>query len=221
METLAYVLNTKALSGSDVLITLLTPHGLVTVYGKGYASVKSKYHILINRGIKVKIYGQIRGNYFRLSDCDLISTDNLLTLDYDLYEKYTQIVKLVLYIERLLDDVSFMLFDFCVTELENYNINLLIDLWKVFILKKENILLEFESCVVCHKQSDIVTLSIRQGGLICRNCYKQEPLISQADIKSLNAFYKSKISVLKKGYNPTVSQVLSELVEQNVGLKIN
>lgn len=221
MELEAYVLNTKQLTKSDVLITILTPKGLFTIYGRGFASLKHKFHVLINRGIKVKVYGEKKGNYFRLSDYDLLSTDTILTLDIELFEQYIKIVKLVLYIEHLLDEVSFALFDFCVTELENYDLNLLIDLWKVFVLKKENVTLEFNHCVKCGKTNNFKTLSIYNGGLICVQCYKHEPLVNVEDIRMLNALYNTKLSVVRNGYSDQVSIFLTELIDQNIGLKIN
>lgn len=220
MELEAYVINTKPLTKSDVLITVLTPKGLFNIYGRGYLSLKHKYHILVNRGIKIKLYGNVKGNYFRVSDYDLMSTDTILTLDIELFEMYTRVVKLVMYIDHLLDDVSFALFDFCVTELENYNINLLIDLWKVFVLKKENVILNFTTCMKCGRQNDFKTLSLQEGGLICVSCYTNQKILSIEDIKILNAFYNTKLSILKMGYNREVSIFLTELVEQNIGLKI-
>lgn len=220
MELEAYVINTKPLSKADVLITIITPKGLFTIYGRGYNSLKHRFHILVNRGIKVKVYGQKRGNYFRLSDCDLISSDTVLTLDIQLFEQYTNIVKLVLYIEHLLDETSFRLFDFCVTELENYDDQLLIDLWKVFILKKENVTLNFETCVKCGRSDNFKTVSLNDGGLICVNCHSYQPILAVEDIRMLNALYNTKMSVVKHGYNIEVSRFLSELIEQNIGLKI-
>lgn len=220
MELEAYVINTKALSKSDVLITVITPKGLYTIFGRGYMNLKHRFHILVNRGIKVKIYGQLKGNYFRLTDCDLISTDTILTLDIELFEMYVKIVKLVIYIEQLLDEASFALFDFCVSELENYDIQLLIDLWKLFVLKKENVILDLKQCVKCRASSNFKTLSLNDGGLICVNCYSNQPMIAVEDIKAINAFYNTKLNTLKQGYNQQVSIFLSELVEQNVGLKI-
>ncbi len=221
MELEAYVINTKALTKSDVLITIITPKGLFTIYGRGYMSLKHKFHILVNRGIKVKVYGEKKGNYFRLSDCDLISSDTILTLDIELFEVYTRIVKLVIYIEHLLDETSFALFDFCVTELENYDVRLLIDLWKIFVLKRENIILNFESCSICGQDHSFKTLSLNDGGLVCVNCYRNQPLLKMEDIRVLNAFYNTKLQTLKQGYSPEVSTFLTELVEQNIGLKIN
>ncbi|WOO87607.1 DNA repair protein RecO [Mollicutes bacterium LVI A0039] len=220
MELEAYVLNTKAMSKSDVLITILTPKGLFTIYGRGYMSLKHRFHILVNRGIKVRVYGEKKGNYFRLSDCDLISSDAILTLDIELFEMYTRIVKLVLYVEHLLDETAFALFDFCVTELENYDVQLLIDLWKIFILKKENVNLNFDSCVHCGRTDSFKTLSLSDGGLVCTNCYTNQPLLNIEDIRVLNAFYNTKLSILKQGYSREVSIFLTELTMQNIGLTI-
>lgn len=220
MEFEAYVLNTKPLTRADVLITLLTPTGLINVYGKGYQSLKHKFHILVNRGIKVKLYGSHSKNFFKVSDVDLISSSTVLTLDIDIFETYTKIVKLVLYIEHLLDATSFALFDFCITGLEEYNIDLLLDLWKIFVLKKENITLEFTKCVGCGQTHSFKTLSIYDGGLICVNCYTNQPILAVDDIKMINAFYNTKLSVLKGGYNSQVSIFLTELIDQNIGLLI-
>lgn len=221
MELEAYVINTKPLSKSDVLITVITPKGLFTIFGRGYMNLKHKHHILINRGIKVKIYGDKKGDYFRLSDCDLLSSDTILTLDIETFEQYTKIVKLVIYIDHLLDETSFALFDFCVSELENYNINLLLDLWKIFILKKENIILNLKTCTKCEANTNLKTLSIKDGGLICNNCYQGEPILEIEDIKMINALYNTKIKALKEGYSQNVSLFLTELIDYSIGLKID
>lgn len=220
MELEAYVLNTVAVTKADVIITVLTPKGLYTIYGRGYMSPKHRFHILVNRGIKVKIFGEKKGNYFRLSDCDLISSDAILTLNIELFEKYTQIVKLVLTIERLLDEISFALFDFCVSELETYDIQLLMDLWKIFVLKRENVILSFDSCVNCGSTSNFKTLSLSDGGLICSGCYRGQPILKVEDIKIINAFYNTKLSTLKQGYSKEVSIFLTELTMENVGILI-
>ncbi len=220
VELEAYIINTKIIKRADVIITALTPIGIQTIYGRGYASIKNKNHILTNRGIKVKLYGKASKSYFRLSDFDLLSSDNLLTLDYEIYETYTKIVKLVMYIDSIIDNVGFQLFDFCVSNMENYQQQLLIDLWKVYVLKHENIILNFNTCMHCASNQQIVTLSLLDGGLICNKCYSGQRIISENDIKHINAFYKSKIGLLKAGYSSDVSRFLSELVEQSVGLKI-
>lgn len=220
MDTEAYILNTKALGKADVLITILSPQGIYSIYGRGYMKPNHRFHVLINRGIKVKLYGGVKGNYYRVVDYDLLSMDNILTTDYELFERYTSIVKLVLYIRNLLDEVSFALFDFCIQGIDEYDTNMLIDLWKIYVLKKENVNLIFDRCVCCEKQGDYVTLSIIDGGLICKNCYSGQAIVPLDDIKTIYAFYESKVRVLKKGYNEAVSTILSELVEQNVGITI-
>lgn len=221
MELEAYVLNTKALTKADVLVTVLTPSGLYRIYGRGYNSLKNKFHILVNRGIKVKLYGEKKGNYLRISDCDLVSTSEILTLDIELFEAYVRIVKLVLYIEHLLDEVSFTLFDFCITELENYDLRLLIDLWKIYLLKRENIILNFQTCGKCHKSENFKTFSLSEGALVCTDCYSNEPILRVEDIRMLNALYHTRLKVVRRGYSQQVSVFLSELVEESIGLKIN
>ncbi len=217
----AYVLNTKTLSKNDVMITLISTNGIITIFGRGYLNLKHKFHVMINRGLKVKIYGVQKKTYFQLYDYDLLSNNLVVTLDVDKYEQYVKIIKLVLYIEHLLDDVAFTLFDFCVTEIENYNTQLLIDLWKVYILKKENVFLNFTKCVKCGRDNNFITLSLTDGGLICSNCYTNQVILSIEDIKALNAFYQTKINLLKCGYNKNVSVFLTELIEHNIGLKID
>lgn len=221
MEIISYIVNTKELTKSDVLITFVSPLGVNVIYGKGYLNIKHKYHVLVNRGIKVKLLGELKGNYFRVRDFDLLSTTNILSLDIHRFERYTQIVKLVMYLDQRINEVGFALFDFCITELENYPVQLLIDLWKVYVLKQENIYLNMTSCAICNKAYErYITLSINDGGLVCHNCYSNQVVISYEDIRAINGFYHSKISFLKHGYSPNVSKILSEIVDQYVGLTI-
>ncbi len=216
----AYVLNTQALTKSDVLITVLTKQGIFTIYGRGYLSLKHKFHVLTNRSLKVNLYGNIKGSKFIVNDYDLLSTKTIVTLDIELFEVYIKIVKLVMYIEKIIDETAFLLFDFTVSEIETYNPQVLIDLWKVYILKKENVILEFSKCIKCNREDNIVTISLNDGGLICNKCYNNEKIINEQDIKMLNGLYQGKLSYIKKGYNQQVSVFLTELAFQNLGLTI-
>ena len=58
--------------------------------------------------------------------------------------------------------------------------------------------LNLTSCIMCGNKKEIVTLSSEKGGLICRNCYRQERLIPIEIVKILNMYYLVDVKSISK-----------------------
>lgn len=218
----AYIIKVTSLKDNDVILTLLTDEGVKDVYGRGYNSVKNKFHILVNTGMKVKVTGVSKKKYFQIYDYQLLTLNDFITKDYDLFIKYTSIIKVILQTKDMHDRTSYMLLEYTIDHLEEFNSNLLIDLWSIYFLKRENIIFEFKHCVKCGKVHNIVTISLNQGGLVCDKCYEKEKILDIKSIRDIKAFQNGNITYLvENGYSLSVSQFFKEALEYYVGIRID
>ena len=80
-----------------------------------------------------------------------------------------------------------------------------------------------DGCNICGNQTDIVTLSSKSGGFICKECYTNEKIVSDKAIKVIRMFYYvdlSKISKLDLSIQTVkeISEFLDEYYELYSGL---
>ena len=55
-----------------------------------------------------------------------------------------------------------------------------------------------DSCSICGSDKGIVTIDSNAGGYLCRNCYHNEPIVSDKTIKLLRLFYYVDIKNISK-----------------------
>lgn len=80
-----------------------------------------------------------------------------------------------------------------------------------------------DCCCYCGSTKTIVTLSSDSGGYICRNCYSNEPLVSEKTIKTIRMYYYVDIKSIKKlevGSDVTseINQFLNDYYDRYTGL---
>ena len=96
---------------------------------------------------------------------------------------------------------------------------------EVKLLDYLGVKLNLISCISCGSKKDIITLSLEKGGLLCKNCYKDELLFPINIIKVLNMYYLvdiksiSKLSLDKDIIN-NINKYLTEYYEDYTGLYI-
>ena len=75
--------------------------------------------------------------------------------------------------------------------------------------------LNLDSCIRCGKTTDIVTIDASYGGLICKNCHENEPIIDLKIVKLLRMYYYvdiksiSTINVEKK-YKDLINKFIND-----------
>jgi DNA repair protein RecO (recombination protein O) len=55
-----------------------------------------------------------------------------------------------------------------------------------------------DACAHCGSDKQIVTLSSEAGGYVCKNCYNNEPLVSEKTIKMIRMYYYVNIPNITK-----------------------
>ncbi len=80
-----------------------------------------------------------------------------------------------------------------------------------------------DSCTHCGSEKQIITLSSDKGGYICKNCYQNEPLVSDKTIKMIRMYYYvdikniSKLEVSKE-VTREINQFLDDYYDRYTGL---
>lgn len=80
-----------------------------------------------------------------------------------------------------------------------------------------------DGCSICGNDEDIITVSSKYGGYLCKDCVKEEAIFSTRAVKLLRMFYYvdiSKISKLDLHYD-TVKEIdsfLDEYYDEYTGL---
>ena len=197
------VSETKYSNTSKILSIITKEYGIIGVMAKGCSRPKSPLRSVTTKLTygKFIIYYKEKGlsllkevsiiNYFKniRTDIDKISyASYLLELTYQVYKQnndkgiYSILISALLKIE------------------ENFSP---IDIMNIAELKYLNYLgiaPIIDRCAVCGLTKDIITLSSYKGGYLCKNCHKDEPIVSNKTIKLIRMYSYvdiSKISSLK------------------------
>lgn len=211
---------------SKILNVLTDKHGLIGVMSKGCRNMKSKL-----RGVSRKlIYGTLHVYYKENGLSTLIGIDVINS-----FSKTMMDLEKISYASFILD-----LTHQVVKQNENEEI---FELLKNVLLKIEeglpplpitNILelklLDYlgvtpniDSCCHCGSTKEIVTLSSEQGGYICKECYDNEPLVSEKTIKMIRMYYYVDIESISKlqvseEVNKEINAFLDDYYERFTGL---
>ena len=210
--------DTNYSESSKILNILTKEYGIIGVISKGCRKVKSNLRTVSNK----LIYGDFNIYYKENGLSTLISVD------------------LKRYFKNILSDIVKISYATFLIELtnqtykQNPNIeiyNLLIDglnkiedgfdpliitnIIEVKYLEYLGIGLNVDGCNICGNQTDIVTLSGKSGGFICRECYTNEKIVSEKTIKVIRMLFYvdiSKISKLELS-NQTIKEISDFLDE--------
>ena len=82
-----------------------------------------------------------------------------------------------------------------------------------------------DSCTYCGSDKQIVTINSEAGGYICKNCYHNEPLVSEKTIKMIRMYYYVEIENItkldvKEEINEEINQFLDDYYDRFTGLYI-
>lgn len=200
----AIVLRTKNLREADKLITLYTRnYGKVQAVAKGLRKVKSRYgaSLEIFSHNQVMLYTKTNKDIATITGCKLIRPFYSLRESYFKYSMASYLLELVdkLSDYREINEEIFRLLDksFSIMEAsilktrENY-----LSLWNWFVLKildYSGYKMSLSSCVVCRKQVSLgqsVTISLSEGGVVCRECPGAQDFLYELDGKVFEQLIK-------------------------------
>ncbi len=186
---------------SKILNVLTDKYGLIGIMSKGCRNIKSKL-----RGVSRKlIYGKFNVYYkpnglSTLISVDVINSFSKTLTDLERISYASFILDLTLQVLRQTDDeeIFVLLKNTLIKVEEGLSPIVLTNILELKYLNYLGVSPNIDSCSICGSTKQIVTLSSDSGGYICKNCYTDEPIVSEKTIKMIRMYYYVDISGITK-----------------------
>lgn len=210
--------DTNYSESSKILNILTRDYGIIGVMSKGCRRVKSNLRTVSNK----LIYGDFNVYYKENGLSTLISVDlkkyykNIMTdiikISYATYlielasQTYKQNPSIEIY-STLIEGLNKIE--------DNFNPLIITNIIELKYLDYLGIGINVDGCNICGNQTDIVTLSSKSGGFVCKECYTNEKIVSEKAIKIIRMLYYvdiPKISKLSLA-NQTIKEI-SEFIDE-------
>ncbi len=186
---------------SKILNVLTKEYGLIGVISKGCRNMKSKL-----RGVSRKLLLGTIHIYYKpnglstLIGVDVINSYSKTLMDLEKISYASFILDLINQVLKQTD--SSEIFDLLKDTLnkleEGLNPIALTNILELKLLDYLGVSPSIDQCTHCGSQKNIVTLSSDAGGYVCKDCYNNEPLVSDKTIKMIRMYYYVDIKNITK-----------------------
>ena len=214
-------------SESSKIINVLTKElGIIGVISKGCRNIKSRL-----RSVSCKFtYGDFHIYYKKDGLSTLISVDvkdTFSKIKTDIYKISYASFLLELTEQVYKQNNNSEIYDLFIHALEKINEGfdpaVITNIIELKYLDYLGIGLQLDGCSICGNTEDIVTISGKYGGYLCKNCCNDLPIFSSKSIKLMRMFYYvdiSKISKLDLHYDTMkeINNFLDEYYDEYTGL---
>lgn len=186
---------------SKILNVLTKEHGLIGIISKGCRNMKSKL-----RGVSRKLLHGKFNIYYKenglstLINVDVINSYSKTIMDLEKVSYASFIIELTnQVIKQNNDDNIYELLKDTLNKIEEgFDSLVLTNIIELKLLDYLGVRPNIDSCSICGSSKNIVTIDESSGGYICRNCYNNEPLVSEKAIKLIRMFYYVDIKNITK-----------------------
>lgn len=196
------VLSETNYSESSKILNILTKeYGLIGVISKGCRNMKSKL-----RGVSRKlVYGTIHiyhkeKGLSTLIGIDVINSFSKTIMDLEKVSYASFIIDLVYQVVKQndSDEIYDLLKDTLIKVEEGLNPLALTNILELKLLNYLGVTPSIDACSYCGNDKGIITLASDAGGYICKDCYNNEPLVSDKVIKMIRMYYYVDIKNISK-----------------------
>ena len=186
---------------SKILNVLTKEHGLIGIMSKGCRNPKNKLH-----GVSRKlIYGTFHIYYKEnglstLISVDVINSFSNTVMDLEKISYASLILDLTNQVIKQTesDGIFELVVDTLVKIDEGLNPIALTNILELKLLDYLGVAPSIDACSHCGSDKGIVTLDSTSGGYICKDCYNNEPLVSEKTIKMIRMYYYVDIKNITK-----------------------
>lgn len=218
--------DTNYSESSKILNILTKEYGIIGVMSKGCRKVKSNLRTVSNK----LTYGYFNVYYKENGLSTLISVDlkryfKSIMTDIIKISYATYLIELTnqTYKQNPNEDIYNLLIDGLNKLEDGFDPLIITNIIELKYLDYLGIGINVDGCNICGNQTEIITLSSKSGGFVCKNCYTNEKLVSEKAIKVIRMFYYvdiSKISKLDLSIQTTkeISEFLDEYYDLYSGL---
>ena len=186
---------------SKILNVFTREYGMIGILSKGCRNIKNKL-----RGVSRKlIYGKFHIYYKKdglstLTAVDIVDSFSKLLTDLEKVSYASFLLELISQVVRENDDSEILdlLKDTLVKMEEGYSPIILTEILELKLLDYLGVRPSIDGCSVCGSSKQIITVDSASGGYLCRNCYHNQPLVSDKMVKLLRMFYYVDIKSISK-----------------------
>ena len=186
---------------SKILNVLTKEYGLIGIMSKGCRNLKSKLH-----GVSRKlIYGTFHIYYKEkglstLISVDVINSFSKTVMDLDRISYASFILDLTNQVVKQTDscEIFELVKDTLIKIEEGLNPIALTNILELKLLDYLGVSPSIDACSHCGSDKGIITLSSDSGGYVCKECYNNEPLVSEKTIKMIRMYYYVDIKNITK-----------------------
>ena len=186
---------------SSKIINILTKDGEYIIIAKGAKKIKSPFFAVTNKftlGI-FNIQYKEKG-LSKLIDADIINNYSIIKKDINKVSYVTYITELCLKVYK--HEPSSNIYDLYLASLnkinEGYNYEVIFNILRLKLLDYLGIKPVIDRCIECGNTHNIVTISSYLGGYVCRDCYRNEKIVSPKTISLIRMLYYVDISKITK-----------------------
>ena len=186
---------------SKILNVITKEKGLISMIAKGCRNLKSPLRSVSSKLTYGKFIIYYKEN--KLSTIKEVSVlDNFKNLKKDISS-----ISYAAYILELSEGVikqnnNLHIFDLLIQSLkkidEGFDPLVIMNILELKYLEYLGVMPIIDSCAVCGKKTNIVTLSSYRGGYVCKDCYTNEFIVSDKTIKLIRMFCYVDISKISK-----------------------
>ena len=186
---------------SSKIINILTKDGEYNIIAKGAKKIKSPLFAVTNKftlGI-FNIQYKEKG-LSKLIDADIINNYSTIKKDINKVSYVTYITELCLKVYK--HEPSSNIYDLYLVSLnkinEGYNYEIIFNILRLKLLDYLGIKPVIDKCIECGNTHNIVTISSYLGGYVCRDCYRNEKIVSPKTISLIRMLYYVDVSKITK-----------------------
>ena len=186
---------------SKILNVLTKEHGMIGIMSKGCRSMKSKL-----RGVSRKLLHGTFHIYYKenglstLIGVDVIHSFSQIVMDLEKVSYASFLLDLTYQVLKQNEDeeIFSLLKNTLIKIEEGLNPIALTNILELKLLDFLGVSPSIDACAHCGSDKQIVTLSSDAGGYVCKNCYNNEPLVSEKTIKMIRMYYYVDIENITK-----------------------
>jgi len=214
----AVVLRTYKLGEADRIVVLFgRSKGKIRAVAKGVRKTKSKF------GSKLEPGSIIKAQFYEGKNLDIVTqaerSRSLPLLRTDL-ERYGRVSILLESVDQTTDDndpnpAMFKLLTGALTELERTGNALVVPAFVARLLALEGVQPMVDSCVSCGAESNLVSIELREGGVLCGSC-RRGPSISDGARQALSHILHGRVRYVLDNTPPLVQNELEALAARMV-----
>ena len=228
LEVEGFILSETPYGETSKIINVLTKEkGLIGIMAKGAKSMKSA----LRASTQVFTYG-VFSIYFKdgklstLANVDIINPLKNIRSDLTKISYLTYISELTSQVIKQTNEDVFDMFINIVLKMEdNLDPVILTNILELKYLPLLGVGLNLDSCIKCGNKTNIVTIDASYGGLICKDCFRNELIVDKKVIQLIRMYYyvdiKSISSInVKQEYKQTINKFISDYYDSFTGLYV-